>query len=338
MEPLRVEIVRKGIVEATHLVHALALDESGRSIAAFGDAELVTYWRSTAKPLQAMAVVLTGAADAFGLTQKELAIACGSHAGSAEHIAVVREMLAKAGLDESHLQCGVHEPFDAEERNRLIRQGLKPSPIHSNCSGKHAAMLLTAKKIGAPLETYREPDHPVQKLIAQVFVAATGDKDLPQTVIADGCGAPIWASSLFSIAVAFHRFVAGKLPSLDTNLPVELPPNEAAGRLVAAMAAYPEMVANRGHWNTKLIEATKGQFVGKGGAEGLFAGAFRDGRTVVVKCQDGSHRATPFAIVAVLTHLGWLKDDEVEALAEFRESPLKNLHGEQVGTIRVRFP
>jgi L-asparaginase II len=199
-------------------------------------------------------------------------------------------------------------------------------------------MLLTAKKIGAPLETYREPDHPVQKLIAQVFVAATGDKDLPQTVIADGCGAPIWASSLFSIAVAFHRFVAGKLPSLDTSLPIELPPNEAAGRLVAAMAAYPEMVANRGHWNTKLIEATKGQFVGKGGAEGLFAGAFRDGRTVVVKCQDGSHRATPFAIVAMLTHLGWLKDEEAKALAEFRESPLKNLHGEQVGTIRVRFP
>jgi len=338
MEPLRVEIVRKGIVEATHLVHALALDESGRSIAAFGDAELVTYWRSTAKPLQAMAVVLTGAADAFGLTQKELAIACGSHAGSAEHIAVVREMLAKAGLDESHLQCGVHEPFDAEERNRLIRQGLEPSPTHSNCSGKHAAMLLTAKKIGAPLETYRKPDHPVQKLIAQVFVAATGDKDLLQTAVADGCGAPIWASSLLSIAVAFHRFVAGKLPSLDTSLPVELPPNEAAGRLVAAMAGNPEMVANRGHWNTKLIEATKGQFVGKGGAEGLFAGAFRDGRTVVVKCQDGSHRATPFAIVAMLTHLGWLKDGEAEALAEFRESPLKNLHGEQVGTIRVRFP
>jgi L-asparaginase II len=338
MKPLRVEVVRKGIVEATHLVHALVLDESGRTIAAFGDAELVTYWRSTAKPLQAMAVVLTGAADAFGLTQKELAIACGSHAGSAEHIAVVREMLAKAGLYESHLQCGIHEPFDVEERNRLIREGLKPSPIHSNCSGKHAAMLLTAKKIGAPLETYREPDHPVQKLIAQVFVAATGDKDLPQTVVADGCGAPIWASSLLSIAVAFHRFVAGKLPSLDTSLPIELPSNEASGRLVAAMAEHPEMVASKGHWNTKLIEATKGQFVGKGGAEGLFAGAFRDGRTIVVKCQDGSHRATPFAIVAMLTHLGWLRDGEAEALVEFRESPLKNLHGEQVGIIRVRFP
>ncbi len=147
MEPLKVEIVRKNIVEATHLVHAVALDESGRQIAVFGNAEIVTYWRSTAKPFQAMAVILSGAANAFNLHAKELAIACGSHIGTREHVNVVREMLVKADLTESHLQCGIHEPYDAEERNRLAREGLKPSRLHSNCSGKHAAMLLAAKHL-----------------------------------------------------------------------------------------------------------------------------------------------------------------------------------------------
>lgn len=338
MEPLRVEVVRKKEVEAIHLVHAVALDENGRITAIFGDEKFLTYWRSTAKPLQGMAVVLTGAANAFGLDRKELAIACGSHAGSSEHVAVVRGMLAKGGLDESFLQCGVHEPFDAEERNRLVREGLKPSPVHSNCSGKHAAMLLAAKRIGAHLETYRDPNHPVQQLIVRVLVAATGDENLPGTVASDGCGAPTWASPLLSIAFAFHRFVTGKLPPIETVIPIEVPPEKASVQLVEAMAEHPEMVSGKGYWNTKLIEVTKGRFIGKSGAEGLFAGSFRDGRTIAVKCQDGNSRAIPIAVVAMLACLGWLNGSELEALSEYHHQPLKNLHGEQVGIIRIRFP
>jgi len=338
MEPLKVEIVRKNIVEATHLVHAVALDESGRQIAVFGNADLVTYWRSTAKPFQAMAVILSGAASAFNLSARELAIACGSHIGTREHVNVVREMLAKADLTESHLQCGIHEPYDPEERNRLAREGLKPSRLHSNCSGKHAAMLLAAKHLGAPLETYRQPDHPVQQIIAQVLVAATGEPNLPETVIADGCGAPIWASSLRSIALAFHRFVKQTLPDLDTSLLLKLSANEAAKRLVEAMAQHPEMVSGKGMWNTRLIQATSGRFIGKSGAEGLFAGAFRDGRAIAVKVQDGNHRATPPAVMALLQHLGWLSESELEALSEFRNTVIKNLRSEEVGFMRVMFP
>ncbi|MCS7187456.1 MAG: asparaginase [Armatimonadota bacterium] len=338
MEPLRVEFVRKNTVEAIHLVHAVALDENGKQIIAFGNPELVTYWRSTAKPLQAMAVVLSGAADTFKLSAKELAIACGSHFGSAEHVAVVEEMLAKAGLKESHLQCGIHEPYDSEERNRLIREGLKPSRLHSNCSGKHAAMLLTAKHLGAPLDTYRQPDHPVQKIIAQVLVAATGEPNLPETVVADGCGAPIWASSLRSIALAFHRFATQTLPDLDTSLPIELTAKEAAKRLVEAMAKHPEMVSGKGMWNTRFIEATNGRFIGKGGAEGLFAGAFRDGRAIALKVQDGNHRATPVAVLAFLERLGWLSESEIELMSDLANPSLKNLRGEEVGFTRVVFP
>lgn len=314
-------------MEATHLIHAVALDTNGQAIAIFGDADLVTYWRSTAKPFQAIAVVATGAADRFGLTPKELAIACGSHAGSAEHVATVQSMLAKADLTEEHLQCGVHEPFDAKERERLFRDGQKPLRLHSNCSGKHAAMLLTAKHLGTPLDNYRDPAHPVQQIIAQAMTEATGDENLPTAVIADGCGAPIWASSLCSIALAFHRFVTGEFSF-----------GEATRRLTAAMAQHPDMVSGKGMWNTQLIEATQGRFIGKGGAEGLFAGAFYDGRAVAVKVQDGSHRATPIATVALLSYLGWLSNEELEALSDYCQPPLKNLHGEQVGTLRVQLP
>ncbi len=327
MQPIRVEVVRGRIVEATHLVHAVALDSNGQTIAVFGDADLVTYWRSAAKPFQAIAVVATGAADRFGLTPKELSIACGSHAGSAEHVATVQAMLAKADLTEGHLQCGTHEPFDATERERLSCDGQKPLRLHSNCSGKHAAMLLAAKHLGSPLVNYRDPTHPVQRLIAQAIAEATGDENLPSTVIADGCGAPIWASSLRSIALAFRRFVTGAFSF-----------GEATRRLTDAMLHHPDMVSGKGMWNTQLIEAMRGRFIGKGGAEGLFAGAFLDGRTIAVKVQDGSHRATPIATVALLTSMGWLSGEALAALSDYREPPLKNLHGEQVGALRVRLP
>lgn len=338
MKPLKVEVLRKSIVEAVHLVHAVALDENGKKITSFGDPEIVTYWRSSAKPFQAMSVVITGAADAFGLNLKELAIACGSHAGSAEHIAVVKSMLSKGGLTELQLQCGIHEPYDAEERNRLIREGLKPLPIHSNCSGKHAAMLLAAEYLGASLETYCSPDHPVQKLIAQILVSATGDEKLPDTVVPDGCGAPIWASSLQSIAFAFHRFVTQTLPDLDTSLPLEFSTNEAAKRLVKGMAQHPEMISGKDSWNTRLIEVTGGRFIGKGGAEGLFAGSFVNGEAIAVKVQDGNHRATSIAVTSLLAHIGWLKENELEALSKFHKPIIKNLRGEEVGFMRVVFP
>ncbi len=325
MDALRVEVVRQQIVEATHIVHAVALDANGQVVAAFGEKEMRTYWRSTAKPFQAVAVVATGAAQHFGLTAKELAIACGSHAASAEHIAVVRQMLRKGGLTENFLRCAPHEPYDLEERNRLIREGQSPTPLHSNCSAKHAAMLLAAKHLGAPLDNYLDPQHPVQQFIANFLKEATGEEDLPSTAVADGCGAPIWASSLVAIALAFHRFVTGQL-------------GEAPLRLVEAIAAYPEMIAARGHWNTRLIAATNGQFIGKGGAEGLFAGAFRDGRAIAVKVQDGNHRATPHAVTSLLVRLGWLSESEQQALGDYIASPLKNLHGTVVGVVQVRFP
>ncbi|MCS7254890.1 MAG: asparaginase [Armatimonadota bacterium] len=326
-QPIKVEAIRGRIVEASHIVHAIALGEDGSVVVSFGDVDLMTYWRSAAKPFQAIALVATGAAEAFKLTLKELAIACGSHSGSAEHVSLVKMMLSKAGLTEAYLKNGTHEPFDAVERERLIRSGEKPSSLHSNCSGKHAAMLIASKHIGAPLETYIEPTHPIQCLIAQVLIEATGCNDLPDTLVPDGCGAPNWASPLNSIALAFHRFATGKLSLKD-----------ATARLFDAMAQHPDMIAAKGHWNTRIIEATRGEFIGKGGAEGLFAGAFRNGRSIAIKVQDGNHRPLPIVVVTLFKQLGWLSDGEIVELADFERTPLKNLRGEIVGEMRVVIP
>lgn len=326
-QPIKVEVIRGQVAEALHIVHAVALDEDGKAIASFGDPNLVTYWRSTAKPFQAIALVATGAVDAFRLTLKELAIACGSHSGSAEHISVVKGMLSKAGLTEAHLKNGTHEPFDPDERERLMRNGEKPSKLHGNCSGKHAAMLIASKHIGAPLETYIEPTHPIQRLIEQVLAEATGYGEISKTIAPDGCGAPTWASPLHSIALAFHQFATGKLSFKD-----------AATILFDAIAQHPDMIASKGHWNTRIIEATHGEFIGKGGAEGLFAGAFRDGRSIALKVQDGSSRALPIAIIALLKWLGWLSDKEAAELTELEKAPLKNLRGDVVGEIKATIP
>ncbi|MCS7223083.1 MAG: asparaginase [Armatimonadetes bacterium] len=326
MGPIEVVVIRHHTIEAVHKVFAVAL-EKNKEVAVFGDGDWMTYWRSTAKPFQAIAVVASGAADEFGLSDEELAIACGSHSGSAYHIGVVKTLLDKSGLTVEHLKCTPHEPFDRHEAIRLCREGKDPSPLHSNCSGKHSAMLAAAKKMGCNLEDYTSPSHPVQLLILQALTEATGDQKVKETVVSDGCGAPIWANRLKDIAKAFQRFAMG-----DFSF------GAASQRLFLAMVAHPEMVAAKGHWNTRIIEALRGRFAGKGGAEGLFAGGFSDGRAFAVKVLDGQHRATPIATIALLKWLGWFSKEEEEALEDLAQPPVKTLAGVTVGTMRAVFP
>ncbi len=326
MDPIDVLVRRKDTVEAVHKVYAVAF-EGEKRVAVFGDPHWKTYWRSTAKPFQAIALVHSGAADRLGVTAEELAIAAGSHAGSARHVGIVDGMLKKGGLTPGHLQCAPHEPFDRTEARRLCREGRDPTTLHSNCSGKHAAMLLTAQAIGQSLDTYTDPSHPVQLMIQQILSEATDDPAIGETVVSDGCGAPIWASRLEDVARAFQKWATGNFAY-----------GEASRRIFQSMIDYPDMVAGVGHWNTRLIEELKPHFAGKGGAEGLFGGAFADGRSLAVKVLDGQHRATPIAVTALMERLGWLSSLEKERLADLMETPLTTLSGKQVGIIRPAVP
>jgi len=169
-----VEVWRGPIVESRHRGHLTAVSGRGETISSLGLPQTVTYLRSSAKPFQALPVIVSGAADRFGFNEQEIAIACGSHSGEPIHVNTVRSMLGKIGLDESALKCGVHEPFSAEVARELARSQKLPSVLQNNCSGKHAAMLALALHVGAATETYDDWRNPVQKLIAKTFAAFSG--------------------------------------------------------------------------------------------------------------------------------------------------------------------
>lgn len=284
---------RGAVVEAVHCGQVAAAWSSGSLATALGDPEVPVVLRSAAKPLQALAVVTSGAADRFRLEPRHLAVVCASHQGSVLHLAAVWEILDRLGLGESDLQCGAHWPDDREEHERLIRAGLSPSALHNNCSGKHAGMLATALALQAPIHSYLEPNHPVQGLIRRHLALLSGMAEEALVALVDGCSAPTYALPLSRIACAFARLVRPE------GLPGEL--REAARRVTAAMSAHPEMVQGPGSFNTDLLRESAGAVIAKGGAEGLFAlGLPEKGLGLAVKIADGSGRAWPPVVLALL--------------------------------------
>src|SRR5712672_3988342 len=169
-----VEVWRGPLIESRHRGHLAAVAGGGNTIASLGLPETVTYVRSSGKPFQAIPVIVSGAADRFGFTEREIAIACGSHSGESIHVDTVRSMLAKIGLDENALKCGVHEPFSAEVARELARNQQPPSVLQNNCSGKHAGMLALARHVGAPTASYDHPDNLVQIAVREVFARFSG--------------------------------------------------------------------------------------------------------------------------------------------------------------------
>jgi L-asparaginase II len=325
--PILVEATREPAVESRHAGAVAVVDAAGRSVAAWGDVERPIFPRSAIKPLQALLLVECGAADAFKLGARELALACASHGGEPAHVATVTAWLASVGLTESDLECGAHPPSAEAAALALLRAGTAPNQCHNNCSGKHAAMLSTARYLRLPTRGYIRPDHRIQHEITRVLEDLTGLTlgKLPCGV--DGCGIPAHAMPLKSIAHAMARFAA----------PDELPPARAgaARRLAQAMAAHPFLVAGTGRFCTALIQRSQGAILIKTGAEGVFTAALpRLGLGIALKIDDGARRASQVAIAAVLRHLGALDDGDIEALAGFARPRVTNWRGAEVGVVR----
>jgi L-asparaginase II len=333
-----VEVMRGPIVESRHRGHLVAVDGKGKTVAALGAPETVTYIRSSGKPFQAMPLVTSGAADRFGFSEKEIAIACGSHSGEPQHVATVQSMLAKIGMDESALKCGAHVPFSAEVARALVENQQEPSVLQNNCSGKHAGMLALALHIGAPTETYDQPANPVQQRIAKM-VSQFSDVPLAELAIAtDGCGAPVFGLPVQAMALMYARLIKppeGFEPSVK----------DACRRLVEAMIKFPEMVGgSKGRLDTELIRAGKGRLISKIGAEGVYTvGAlpcdqWPNGLGFALKVEDGDdHRARPPAVIEALRQLGLLSAEDLPALAEYSPTPIKNRRGDHVGEARAAF-
>lgn len=334
-EPV-IEILRGGRVESVHHGAAAVADGTGRLLAWAGDGEIVTFLRSAAKPFQALPLVESGAADAFGLSTDQLAVVCASHTGTRHHVELVESIQRAAGIGESELQCGAHFPYDAAEARRLRQAGEAPRLNHNNCSGKHTGMLALARHLDAP-GSYLDLEHPVQRLIRRALADMAGAAEDGIGVGVDGCSAPNFALPLRAAATAFARLAD----------PAGLPPvrRDACRRVFEAMASRPTLVAGPGAFDTQLIESGQGRWIAKGGAEGFHAVGLRPGGAgpgspalgVAIKIADGdaARRALTPVVLAVLSELGVRWPDDSPLLREFGPRPLRNWRDLEVGESRL---
>lgn len=333
-----VEVWRGTIVESRHRGHLVAVDGEGETIASLGSPDTVTFLRSSAKPFQALPVVASGAADRFGFTEQEIAIACGSHNGESMHVEAVRSILRKVGIDENALKCGAHEPYSQEVARELIRKQEQPSVLQNNCSGKHAAMLALAKHIGASVETYDEPSNPVQRMIAKTVSDFSGVPAENIVIATDGCGAPIFAIPVRAMALMYGRLVS-PLSEIGPET------RGACSRIVNAMIGFPEMIGGTTkRLDTELMRAGRGRLVSKIGAEGVYtvgvlpSKEWPNGLGVAVKVEDGDdQRARPPAVIDALRQLGVLSVSDLNALAVYSPTIIRNRRGDRVGEARAAF-
>jgi L-asparaginase II len=311
-----------------HAVAACGADDRGNVKLAMGDIEVPVYLRSAAKPFIAAAIVASGAAERFGFDDKEIAVISASHNGEPFHVECVRGILKKIGRTEADLQCGAHAPTYELAARALVAGGTTFTAVHNNCSGKHAGILALCAMLGADHRTYLERGNPAQQAILAQCARATGDDPDAWPVAVDGCGIPVFATSLRRAATAFAR-----LATLD-----HLPERDALalGRVRTAVRAQPAYLAGSRRFDTDLIVATGGAVVGKAGAEGVHGDALIDrGAGLALKVVDGSRRATSPAAIALLDRLGALTPGATAALAGHATVPIKNVAGRQVGDIHA---
>lgn len=333
-----VKVTRGAIVESRHRGHIVAVEPNGRIIAYVGSPETVTYLRSSAKPHQAIPLVLSGAADRFGFTEEEIALACASHSGEEIHTRVVASMLKKIGLDPAALKCGVHEPFSAVATKILREQGTEPNVLQNNCSGKHAGMLALALHLGAPIETYYQADNPVQIAIAEVVSRFSGVAVEDLAVGVDGCGVPVFGITVQAMARMYARLVS-PLEEFNPDL------RDACRRIVAAMINHPELIGGSSdRLDTEIMRGAAGRVVSKVGAEGVYTVGvlpceeWPQGFGLALKIEDGDdHRARPTVVIESLRQLGVLKDSSLEAVSRYAFFPVRNRRGEVVGEVTAHF-
>lgn len=287
MSALLIESTRSGYVESVHRVSVAVVEAGGKLVAWAGEPEQPVFWRSSAKPFQALPLVQEGAAERFGYGPRELALACASHSSEPVHREVCAGMLAAAGCKEEQLACGPHPPLSAQVGEQALREGVMLTPRWSNCSGKHAGMLALARHKGWPTEGYERAGHPVQERILAEVLRWTGLEREQVRLGVDGCTAVCFGLPLRAMALAYARFGASEEP--------------AARRLREAMWAHPELVAGTGRLCTELMAGAPGAVLAKVGAEGVYGAALpRWGLGVALKVEDGDMRCSPPALLAVL--------------------------------------
>lgn len=329
------KVMRGEVVESIHSGAAAVVNRDGELLAWWGNPEVVTYSRSSAKPFQALPLLEAGGREAYGLSPEHIAITCASHSGTDRHVEVLRDYHARVGISEGDLLCGTHPPVDRETAERLIREGIEPTPIRHNCSGKHTGMLALAKLRGFPTSGYIEKNHPVQKLIRSVFSEMCGYSLEKIKLGIDGCSVPVFAVPLRYFARAYARLV--------DNEGLEAQRAQACSTIRSAMTSHPFLVAGPERFDTRLMEVTGGRLVAKGGAEGFQGvgippGAIRPGSPgmgLALKVADGDKgsRARPAFTVEILRQLGALSEEEAGRALPQEKRIIKNWRGFHAGEL-----
>lgn len=324
--PVLVEVLRGAVVESRHRGAAAVLDADGKVMARWGDIDQPVFPRSAVKAIQALPLVESGAADAYGFGDREIALACASHSGEPQHVHLATAMLERAGLAVEDLECGAHWSFRQDVAITQARTIAAPSAAHNNCSGKHAGFLCTCRHLGQDHRGYVSADHPAQEAVREAMEQVTGAAHARDLCATDGCSIPTYAVPLRALALGFARLATG------TGLSGERA--RAARRILAACMAEPFHVAGSGRADTRMMDAGKGLIFTKAGAEGVFCAALPEqGLGIAVKCDDGADRASEVIVASILA---LLTDDEALAgdLRRMACPPIASRRGVEVGALR----
>ena len=330
--PILARVTRGDRVESVHRGSVAVVDEDGCLLASAGLPRAGIYWRSAAKPFQAMALLDAGGERAFRLGSDEIALLCASHGGEPRHVAAARRLLERGGFGPQDLACGAHLPMHEPSARALLAAGSRPTPLHNNCSGKHAGLLLACRLLGFDAQGYWLPDHPIQRIVKKRLAASC---DVPPSrvgIAVDGCSLPVFYLPLSRLALAYARLVA---PSRED----ETGDPKVRRRICRAMWESPGMVAGRDRFTTDFLAAGPASWIGKEGAEGVYAMGVSSRRRgekalgIAFKLEDGSARARDAVALDILSRLDRLPGAARRALTRYLSPVLRNVRGLEVGRI-----
>lgn len=325
-----VEMIRSELVESTHEGSIVVAQFDGNVMYELGDGERLTYFHSSAKPIQGIAVLETGVVEKFGLDLKEIALMISSHSGEKEHIEALKGLMEKLEVTEDMLECGIAEPVNKDVLKELAAAGLPVTKLHCNCSGKHMGFIAASKAMGYPVEGYHRSDHPIQQRVRKVVAEFCGAEPELMTCGVDGCSVPVFAVPLKNMAVAYANlcnlhFMNGKY-------------GKSQNYITSAMTMYPEMIAGQGRIDTELMKRFGSKVIGKIGAEGVYClGMLGKGTGAAIKIEDGSARAVGPATMELLLQLKIIGEEDAETMKKYLHPEVLNNKCEVIGEIRPVF-
>ncbi|KRD64202.1 MULTISPECIES: asparaginase [Sinorhizobium/Ensifer group] len=326
--PVLVEVTRGNLVESRHRGLVIAVDGDGRTVFSLGETDTAVFPRSACKAMQGLPLMESGAADAYGFGNRELALACSSHSGEPEHVELAAKMLAAAGLDVSALECGAHWSSDQRTLIGQARSLEAPTALHNNCSGKHSGFICACCHSGTEVKGYVGYEHPLQQEIRGTMESLTGAILGTDNCGVDGCSIPTYAVPLKGLAHGFAKMATG----------VGLGPERARAsrRLIEACMVEPFYVAGTKRACTRLMKTAPGRIFAKTGAEGVFCAAIPEkGIAIALKCEDGTTRAAEAMVAATLARFFRDEPDLHAALMAQANHSMYNWNGIHVGDVRV---